>query len=72
MDGNHDPSSRQLVMGSEVDHGVKFYVTLVTMRAITVENSLCAWGTQKKMSNLFEVDENSIEQYFAANIVSGC
>ena len=26
----------------------------------------------KKMSNLFQVDENSIGQYFAANIVPGC
>ena len=28
--------------------------------------------TQQKMNNLFQVDENSIEQYFAAHIVLGC
>ena len=28
-------------------------------------------GTQQKMNNLFQVDENSIEQYFAAHIVLG-
>ena len=28
--------------------------------------------TQQKMNNLFQVDENSIEQYFAAHIVPGC
>ena len=26
----------------------------------------------QKMNNLFQVDENSIEQYFAAHIVLGC
>ena len=25
-----------------------------------------------RMNNLFQVDENSIEQYFAAHIVLGC
>ena len=28
--------------------------------------------TQQKMNNLFQVDENSIEQYFAAHIVLDC
>ena len=27
---------------------------------------------QQKMNNLFQVDENSTEQYLAANIVLGC
>ena len=29
-------------------------------------------STQQKMNNLLQVDENSIEQYFAAHIVLGC
>ena len=31
-------------------------------------------GTYKqlKMNNLFQVDQNSIERYFAAHIVLGC
>ena len=29
-------------------------------------------ATQQKMNNFFQVDENSIEQYFAANIVLSC
>ena len=36
---------------------------------------LCIFVHSKKwarMNNLFQVDENSIEQYFAANIVLGC
>ena len=28
--------------------------------------------TQQKINSLFQVDENSVEQYFAANIVLGC
>ena len=28
--------------------------------------------TQQKMNNLFQVNENSMEQYFTANIVLGC
>ena len=37
-----------------------------------VQMYLCQWLTQQKMKNLFPVDENSIEQYFAAQIVLGC
>ena len=29
-------------------------------------------STRQKMNNLFQVNENSIEQYFAAHIVLGC
>ena len=40
--------------------------------ALLSDPTACSFLTQQKMNNLFQVDENSIEQCFAAHIVLGC
>ena len=48
------------------------YISLISCNVLPPACHKFSNCTQQKTSKLFQVDENSIEQYFAANIGLGC